>query len=214
MHPNRPSAGDASRLPQRELSAERMISVCSRRTIGGMDAVALAATIGGSAVALAGVGATAWGVKQQRESAKELEASRQKHERRLASGDRLFGKRAAVYLEMIGLVRVWFEEVANTLAILEVDGAPPLPEPPSPDTQRAFDARLRTFGTTEIADKYDEFLISVVGFHLFAGSVRQQQENPDLAADVPWDILEVIRSELRDDLATIEKLVSEELASL
>ena len=65
-----------------------------------MDGVALAATIGGSVVALAGVGATAWGIKQQRESAKELEASRQTHERLLASGERLFEKRSAVYEEM------------------------------------------------------------------------------------------------------------------
>src|SRR5439155_25935915 len=50
-----------------------------------VDTVALAATIGGSLVALAGVGATAWGIKQQRESAKELEDSRQTHERLLAS---------------------------------------------------------------------------------------------------------------------------------
>jgi hypothetical protein len=57
-----------------------------------VDAVALAATIGGSVVALAGVGATAWGAKQQRESAKELEESRQEHERQLASGARFSKK--------------------------------------------------------------------------------------------------------------------------
>ncbi len=36
------------------------------------------------------------GIKQQRESAKELEASRQSHEHRLAIGDRLFEKHQAM----------------------------------------------------------------------------------------------------------------------
>jgi Tfp pilus assembly protein PilN len=62
-----------------------------------MDWVAFAATVGGSAVALAGVTVTAWGIAQQRKSARELAAEQHAHERRLASGARLFEERAAVY---------------------------------------------------------------------------------------------------------------------
>ena len=125
-----------------------------------MDAVALAATLGGSVVALAGVGATAWGIKQQRESAKELDASRQTHERLLASGARLFEKRSSVYEQMVGMLRRWREEVAGTEpSIFSLAGAPPA-EPPSPDEQRALNAELRTFGSKDVADAYDEFMKS------------------------------------------------------
>src|SRR5205807_1051348 len=106
--------GEATPRARARPSAGRMTSVSLRRTIGRMDAVALAATLGGSVVALAGVGATAWGIKQQRESAKELDASRQTHERLLASGARLFEKRSSVYEQMVGMLRRWREEVAGT----------------------------------------------------------------------------------------------------
>ena len=128
-----------------------------------MDAVALAATIGGSVVALAGVGATAWGIKQQRESAKELEESRQEHERQLASGARFYKK-------------------------------------------------LHTFGSKDVADAYEEFVTSVVGFHLVASTLPASQEIP--GADLIWKQLDNMRNALRDDRAAIELLVSDELASL
>lgn len=177
-----------------------------------MDAVALAATIGGSIVALAGVGATAWGIKQQRESAKELEASRQTHERLLASGERLFEKRSAVYEEMVGLLRLLWEEVVATAPQLTIAGAPPVPEGPSSDERRAMNAKLHTFGSKDVADAYEEFVTSVVGFHLVASPLRTSHEIP--GADVLWTQLDEMRNAMRDDLATIELLVSNELASL
>src|SRR6266508_4561494 len=65
-----------------------------RSTIAlAVDAVALAATIGGSVVAFAGVGATAWSASVQRRSARELAESRHEHELRLARGARLFERR-------------------------------------------------------------------------------------------------------------------------
>jgi hypothetical protein len=177
-----------------------------------MDVVALAATIGGSVVALAGVAATAWGIKQQRESAKELETSRQAHEQRLARGERLFEKRSAVYEEMIGLLRRWHEQIAATEpSIFSLAGAPP-PEPPSPDEQRALNAKLRTFGSKDVADKYDEFMRSTLEFNAWALQVRTAIEVQ--AAQVPREQLEAARKTVHADLATIEQLVSDELAQL
>jgi hypothetical protein len=177
-----------------------------------VDAVALAATIGGSVVALAGVGATAWGIKQQRQSAKELEASRQTHERLLASGARLFEKRSSVYEQMIGMLRRWLEEVAATEpSIFSLAGAP-LAEPPSPDEQRAMNAKLRTFGSKEVADAYDEFMRSMLEFNAWALQVHTATEIQ--AAQVPREQLEAARKTVHADLATIERLVSDELATL
>jgi hypothetical protein len=180
-------------------------------TITHVDPVALAATVGGSVVALAGVGATAWGIKQQRESAKELETSRQTHERLLASGARLFEKRSTVYEQMVRRVADWLEEVVATDPPLKM-GDPPLPEPPSPDEQRALNAKLRTFGSKDVADAYDEFVKSMLEFYVFAEALRTLSEVQ--AANVPWSELEAMRNKVRADLATIERLVSDELASL
>jgi hypothetical protein len=178
-----------------------------------MDAVALAATVGGSVVALAGVGATAWGIKQQRESAKELEASRQTHERLLASGERLFEKRSSVYEQMVGMLRGWLEAVeATEPSIFSLAGAPQLPEPPSPDEQRALNAKLRTFGSKDVADAYDELAISMFEFSAWALQVRTAIDVQ--AAQVPREQLEAARKTVRAHVATIERLVSDELATL
>ena len=177
-----------------------------------MDSVALAATIGGSVVALAGVGATTWGIKQQRESAKELETSRETHERLLARGERLFELLWAVYQEMDGLLRLLFEEVVATAPQLTIAGAPPVPEGPSTDERRAMEERLRTIGSKEVVDAYDKFVTSVLDFHLVASTLPASQELP--GGDVVWKQVDDMRNAMRVDLATIEQLVRDELASL
>jgi hypothetical protein len=53
---------------------------------------------------------------------------------------------------------------------------------------------------------------SVIGFHLVANSLAASQELP--GADMLWNQLDDMRNAMRDDLATIERLVSDELASL
>jgi hypothetical protein len=136
----------ARRSARTSIRAHRLV----RSTIARVDSVALAATIGGSVVALAGVGATAWGIKQQRESAKELEDSRQTHERLLASGERLFEKRSAVYEKMVGLLRQWSPELVAAAPLMNIVGEQQLPEPPSLDERRALMVKLRTFGSTEV----------------------------------------------------------------
>ena len=180
--------------------------------IARVDSVALAATIGGSVVALAGVGATAWGIKQQRESAKELEASRQTHERQLASGERFFKKRSAVYEEIDGLLRLLFEEVVATAPQLTIAGAPPVPEGPSTNERRAMEERLRTIGSKKVTDAYDKFVTSVVQFHLVASTLPASEELG--GADLLWNQVDDMRNAMRDDLATIEQLMRDDLASL
>jgi hypothetical protein len=174
--------------------------------------VALAATIGGSVVALAGVGATVWGAKQQRDSTRELAVSQHAHERELASGARLFEKRSAVYERTLGFVQRWSEQVDRTEPILQWANEPELPQGPSVDEQRALNAVLRTFGSKAVGDAYDEFAKSVRDFFVHAATMRTLREQN--ALNLPKEQLEETRTKVRADLAKIERLVSDELASL
>jgi hypothetical protein len=178
-----------------------------------MDPVALAATIGGSLVGLAGVSATAWGAKQQRESATELETSRQTHEQRMASGARLFEKRSDVYERMIGVLHRWTEQVHSTEPILKMANDPEPPEEPSADEQRDLLRVLRTFGSQPVADAYEEFVKAVRSFFYDAMTLRTIRESRGDAKE-PWERVEASRQTVRDELQAIERLVSEELASL
>jgi hypothetical protein len=120
-----------------------------------LDAVALAATIGGSVVALAGVGAAAWGVAQQRASARELATSQHQHERDLARGARLFDRRAEVYERMLAFMQLWTDRIEAIEAIYREGPEPP--EPPTLDELNAWLARLRTFGSREVAVAYEGY---------------------------------------------------------
>jgi hypothetical protein len=62
-----------------------------------VDAVALAATIGGSLVAVAGIGGNVYIARLQRRTEVKLAEDRQQHERDLARGQRLYERRAPVY---------------------------------------------------------------------------------------------------------------------
>jgi hypothetical protein len=178
-----------------------------------MDAVALAATIGGSLVGLAGVGATAWGATQQRDSAKELETSRQTHEQRMASGGRLFEKRSDIYERMIGVLHRWAEQVDRTEPILKFANEPEPPEEPSVDEQRGLNTVLHTFGSEAVADAYDEFVKAVRSFFYSAMTLRTIREQRG-DAELPWKQMEEEREKVRAELKAIERLVSDELASL
>lgn len=179
-----------------------------------MDAVALAATIGGSVVALAGVGASAWGAKQQRESAKELEESRQEHERRQASGARYSEKLSAIYEDMFGLTRRWRPElVADAPLMSPFAGEVQLPEPPSIDEQNTFGEKLGLYGSTEVGTAYDEFRTSLNDYHAWKGTLSATSEISP-GSDEDWNKFEVLRSKALADLAKVEKLAREELRKL
>jgi hypothetical protein len=179
-----------------------------------VDSVALAATIGGSVVALAGVGATAWGIKQQHESAKALEDSRQRHERRLASGARLYEKRSALYEDMFGLTRRWRPELVAAAPLMNIlAGELQLPEPPSADEQNAFGEKLGLFGSTEVGQAYDECVTSMGDFHALKWSLSTTSETIPVS-DQQWNQLEALRSKALADLAKVEQLARDELPEL
>ena len=131
-----------------------------------MDSVALAATIGGSVVALAGLAVSAWSVRQQRESAKELAASQHAHERELARGERLFERRASAYETLVNFQQIVWERIVDTEPILRLAGTPDPPAAPEPDDFRAMYVRLATYGTAEVVAIYEEFGTAVRDFFL------------------------------------------------
>jgi hypothetical protein len=179
-----------------------------------VDAVALAATIGGSVVALAGVGATAWGARQQRESAKELEDSRHEHERQLASGERYSEKLSAIYEDMFGLTRRWRPELMADESLTRLfAGEVQLPEPPSIHEQNTFAEKLGLFGSTEVGKAYDEFVNSLTDFHAWKGTLSATSEMIP-ASDEDRNKFEVLRSKALADLQKVERLAREELRKL
>ena len=145
------------------------------------------------------------GDQQQRESAKELEASRQTHERLLANGAHLFEKRSSVYEQMVGMLRRWLEEVAATEPSIFSLASASAARVTELDEQRAMNAKLRTFGSKEVADAYDEFMRSMLEFNALAVQVRTAIEVQ--AAQVPAErvILQDGARRPRDDRAARER---------
>jgi hypothetical protein len=179
-----------------------------------VDAVALAAAIGGSVVGVAGVAATAWSAWLQHVSARELSERQQEHERGLARGARLFERRADVYEEMLRLLYPWMERVDATEPFITFAGQPP--DPPGTDEWRAMHIRLRTYGSREVADAYDVFGEAIRSFFFQVPTLRAVRErgtDPAEAARVGKEF-EAARAGVRKALRSLERIVSDELASL
>lgn len=180
-----------------------------------MDPVALAATIGGSAVGLAGVAATVWSNWLQRDSAKELAALQHDHERDLARGARLYERRAPVYQQMLTLLYPWMERVDATDRLWKDANEPEPPEPPSPDEWRAMQAELGTHGSTAVSDGYRAFSEAIQEFFdrvMTMRLIRDGSATGDLAARARE--MEDARRSVREALRKLERLVSDELAAL
>jgi hypothetical protein len=177
-----------------------------------MDAVALAATIGGSVVALAGVGATVWAAAMQRASAGELATAQREHERDLARGARLFDKRGAVYEAMNAYLLTWMQRVESTEKFWRSASEPEPPEPPSDDEWRAMQVSLRTFGSQAVADAYDELSQKITAFYAAANMLYDMREQG--AVTLPHQEVEDARERVREAHRALVRLASSELATL
>ena len=179
-----------------------------------MDPVALAATIGGSTVGFAGIAATAWSNRQQRESARELASLEREHERKLARGARLYERRVAVYEEMLTLLNVWVDRVDATERVWSSPTDPEPPELPDPDKWRAMQARLAS-GSLEVSDAYREFSVAIREFYDRVAELRFiMQGHVEGDAGAAATKMDDARRGVRDTMRRLERLVSEELARL
>jgi hypothetical protein len=174
--------------------------------------VALAATIGGSIVALAGVAVGAWTTSVQRRQAVELAEAQHEHERKLAQGERLFERRASVYEAMIGNVHALMEHV-EAREPLTSSGEPSLPPKPSIAEQRAMQSKLRTIGSAAVADALDRLAKAARNFFVLASTVGTIR---DQGGKFEGEIEQMLkaREEARAATLDLERLVSEELSSL
>jgi hypothetical protein len=102
-----------------------------------MDEVALAATIGGTVLGLAGLGATAWSTRADREQTRELATKGQAHERDLAHRARMFERRSEAYVSAAQDLRV---------VLTFMNSAPPVAviPPPAPGEALRLDPIERT----------------------------------------------------------------------
>lgn len=180
-----------------------------------MDSVALAATIGGAVVGVAGVAATAWSSWLQKASANELASRQHDHERELARGARLFERRAPVYEKMLKLLNVWVERVDLTERLWTSASDPEPPEVPNPEEWRDMQVQLGTYGSGDVANAYREFSDAIQDFYQRVSELRvitagHAQGDAGAAATKMDDA----RRNVRETMRKLERLVSDELAAL
>jgi hypothetical protein len=78
--------------------------------------------------------------------------------------------------------------------------------------QRALNTVLRTFGSQAVAEAFGSLVVTVREFFFEASSLRTLREQH--APVLPWEQLQEKRAKVRSDVAALERLVSDELASL
>jgi hypothetical protein len=175
-----------------------------------VDGVALAATIGGAAVGIAGIFFGWLSARGERQSAIALAASQHAHERQLARTTRLYDDSRTAYEGLADLILLMGEVVERTHPIIG-----PLPDPPArpPDKElRMITARASVIGSQEVMDAADRLARQWQTFLLWADAVTDATQG---AASIPEartqmedarsvfrarsaDFFRMIRSELRD----------------
>jgi hypothetical protein len=177
-----------------------------------VDTVALVATVGGSAVALASIGGNVLIAKAQRRQAVELAQSQHLHERELARGDRLYNRRAPVYEAMMGIVQPVMEHVEARNPIITFTPSPSLPEEPSVADQRAMQIELRTHGSPEVSAAFHDFVMKVRRFQIEATTFETvHASTAQLSGE--RQRMNAARDEARAAADELERLVADELAS-
>jgi hypothetical protein len=172
-----------------------------------VDAAALAAAAGGSAVGLAGIALTWWNGTRDRE-----------HQRLLVAEERVYDAAATTYLDLLTSLRRIFREMegAHPVSVAEMSreslqrdriSEAMTPEQrikqlvASREEQLRLDARLATFGSGAVRDATQEF---------FAAEERFSDNfaNPD-----GYEELDQAWADARKTLAKVESLVRDELGS-
>ena len=176
--------------------------------------MALVATIGGSVVALAGVGVSAWSNWLQQGTARDLASKQHEHERELARGGRLYERRAPIYEQMLKLLNVWMERVDATEPIWKYADDPGPPDPPDLEESRAMQVQLSTHGSPEVSDAYRAFGEALREFAQRVDAYRLIRSGEDAEGNLADSAskMEEARGKVREALRTLERLVSDELA--
>jgi hypothetical protein len=182
--------------------------------LGAVDAVALAASIGGTVVGVAGVISGIVLAQIQRGQAVALAASQHVHERELARGDRLYERRAPTYEAVIGIIQTVMEHVEARSPLARIIPAPDLPTEPSVDDQRAAQIQLRTHGTQEASDAYQDWFRKVRSFQFSATTYENILAQGGAQLDDTRTRMEAARNQAREAADNLARLIGDELAGL
>jgi len=184
-----------------------------------MDVVALAATIGGSVVAITGVVVTARGARQQRETAKELaeqqRASTQElaelqheHEWRVARESRLHNELRDTYQAVLDLVGAMATRVERTHPILG-PVPPPLPMPMDEDMLR-LTAQLARVGSDDVIAALDVVARTYQTFLFDASTLDRVIERPTSGERDARQNVDAARQQFRDAQAGLGRAIRAE----
>jgi hypothetical protein len=202
------------KLEQSSVDARHRVSSGPVSTIRRVNAVALAATIGGAAVGIVTVIANVVLAAIRRGHDVELAEKQHAHERELSRGDRLYERRAPVYESMMKVVQPVMEHVERRNPIWSSSSDPPLPPEPTIDDQRAVQIELRTHGSKAVGDAFQDWVNKVRQFQFdataFESIERRGEGQPVTDARLQMD---ASRDRAREAADTLARLVSDELAS-
>jgi hypothetical protein len=177
------------------------------------DTIALTATICTAVVGVAGVASNVILAMIRRDQDIALAGKQHSHERELARGDRLYERRAPVYEQLMGIVVTVMEHVEARQSMMEIGRPLDLPAEPSLDDQRAVQVRLRSHGSVEVGDAFQEWFQKVRDFQWYASTYESLREGGGEIGNVGAE-MQATREQARAAADKLARLVSEELASL
>jgi hypothetical protein len=181
------------------------------------DAAILAATIGSSAVALAGVGTAAWAAKQERAARGELAKSEHAYARERAHEDRVWTSRRTAYEELLGFAHRNMLAVDRTLPPGEPWGE--VPGMLADEVYTTLQARVTLLGTEETLEALKTFNDSVREFFGTANRFRSREEMGQVDAERVDGLRESVKQSLRvlggcarDDLTKLQPVAAPEVS--
>ena len=104
------------------------------------------------------------------------------HQHQLARDERVQERIARVYEDMLEYVQWGMEILDRTFPLLEYEGQPEPPEPPSSAEARQVGARVGAHASAEVKDPMHEWREAVREFNADAWLLKDMRKEPDLRA--------------------------------
>ncbi len=173
-----------------------------------MDAVALAAALGGSAVGLGGIVFSGLNARGERAHAATLAREQHDHERALARQSRLSDEVRNVYIELIEYVLLIDDVVQCTHPIVGPKPAPP-PLPPENET-RAMVARAKVLGSQEVDEAVERVAAASRSFFARAHILDAVAEGRAEDRGEAWKDVHEARERFGDEVRKLHQIIRSE----
>ena len=145
----------------------------------------------------------------------------QEHERGLAREQRLQERRGATYRDMLSMVYLVGDVIAQTLPVFERVPAPPRIDGPSPETEREMTATVALYGSAAVVERLEA--VSTASRDFFLAAQYLHDLHPDRSVPPPRHVSNELRKVRQDVEAKrtafsaakeeLERASREELAS-